>query len=403
MADKSECYEFLYAYTLGCLDEEDLINLKQYLSSSDDYYWQELGDFQNLSALLPSILSMENPAPEVKDRVARKLYRIRNEIKAKRDKLKNEKVVPDVSDEEEIEAETEKISEPVREKTVEKEPEEIVDEKPEQSVEDFEVVSAVQKPAEILATEEPEKEDVIKENEQTSGGQILNFNSGSETVTDDEIDTTSEEVEGPSIKSLEESGTKNVSEERIKLRQKHSGKVREEKKKSSVPFIITSLLMFIFAIVFVFMYFKVSSNVKGYESQIVSLNEQLGNLKEQFRQNKDLQAVLNSKNLRTVNLTGSDIATNAIGKLFISMDTNHGILQLSNLPQLHGNGTYQLWIYIYDNYMSLCKFSPTDNSAYIPFDTPQLSVDSNVSFLVTEEPPNGSLRPGNKIYLKGSF
>ena len=161
--------------------------------------------------------------------------------------------------------------------------------------------------------------------------------------------------------------------------------------------------MFILAMVFVFMYFKVSSNVSGYESQIVSLNEQLGNLKEQFRLNKDLQAVLSSRNLRTVRLTATDIATNAFGKLFISRDTNRGILQLSNLPQLHGEGTYQLWIYIYDNYMSLGKFSPMENSAYFPFDTPQLDEDSAVSFLVTEEPPNGSLQPSSKVYLKGSF
>ena len=83
MADKNEYYEFLYAYAFGCLDEDDLKSLTNYLASNEDYFWQELGEFQNLSALLPSILNIEKPEPEVKDKVARKLYRIRNEIKAK--------------------------------------------------------------------------------------------------------------------------------------------------------------------------------------------------------------------------------------------------------------------------------------------------------------------------------
>ena len=406
MADKSEYYEFLYAYTLGCLDEDDLVNLKQYLNSNDDYYWQELGDFQNLSALLPSILAIEKPDSEVKDRVARKLYRIRNEIKAKRDKLKSERQTPKVTNEEE-EVKPEITTEPVEEieeSVVEEEQEqqEILDEEPKKDIDGFEVVTSQHKPAEIVAETDEEKVDTKKE--QTKEEEVLNFNVSSEATTDDEIDTTSEEPVGPSLKSREDIESKIPSGERRKARYKRVERLEEkEKKKSSAPFIITSLLMFILAIVFVFLYFKVSSNVKGYESQIISLNKQIGSLKEQFVRNKDLQSVLGSKNLKTVSLTGSDIAPNAFGKLFISLDTNHGIIQLSNLPQLHGKGTYQLWIYIYDNYMSLGKFSPLENTAYFPFDTPQLDQDSSVSFLVTEEPPNGSLQPGNKVYLKGSF
>ena len=293
MADKSEYYELLYAYALGCLDEDDLINLKQYLNSNEDYYWQELGDFQNLSALLPSILAIEKPNPEVKDRVARKLYRIRNEIKAKRDKLKSGQPVSKVSNEEE-EAEPEKVIEPVEESVVEEGQQETVDEKPKKDIDGFEVVSSQHKSAEIIT--ETDEETADTKIEHTKEEEVLNFNVPSEAATDDEIDTTTEEPEGPSLKSREDIESKIPSEERRKVRYRHLEE--KEKKKSSVPFVITALLMFILAMVFVFMYFKVSSNVKGYESQIISLNEQLGNLKEQFIRNKDLQAVLSSKNLK---------------------------------------------------------------------------------------------------------
>ena len=403
MADKSEYYDLLYAYSFGCLDEEDLGNLKQYLGSNDDYYWQELGEFQNLSALLPSILSVDKPDPEVKDRVARKLYRIRNEIKAKRDKQKNVKTVP-VVDKVNKTVEPEETIEPIKEKIIGNELQEISDETPKQNVEDFEIVSSQQKSGDIIIPDEDQKEETQKEDKQTAGEQVLNFDTPKQTTTEDEIDTISEKPEAPTIKSREEIGSKIGADERGKFRQDHYLRAeRKVKKKSNIPFVIAAVLMFLLAVVFVFLYFKVSSNVKGYKTQIISLNEELSGLKEQFRQNMNLRAMLGSKNLKTVNLISPEIAANASGKLFIDMDTNQGIIELSDFPQLHGSGTYQLWIYIYDNYLSLGKFNPTDKTSFYSFDTPQLSEDSTVSFLVTKELANGSLQPGDKVYLKSPF
>ena len=402
MADKNDYYEFIYAYSFGCLDENDLVSLKEYLKSNDDYYWQELGEFQNLSSLLPSILSIESPDPEVKDRVARKLYRIRNEIKAKRDKRKDQKIVTEDNDEEKIDAD--KIIEPVNQKIVEEEQEEIVTEKSDQNVEDFEVVSSALKDSDINIEENDQKEETTKEVDQSNDKAVLNFNTEPEVVSDNEIETTFEEDEAADIKAQKQNRPGIAFEERVLPRQdfyrQNEGKA---KKKFSLPVVITFLVMLIPVVVFVFMYYKASSNVNKYESQIVSLNEQILGLKEQFRQNQDLRAVLSSKNLKTLNLVGSDLTNNAFGKLFISLDTNHGILQFFNLNTLQGNETYQLWIYIYDNYMSLGKFNPTGKSGYFSFDTPQLSESSNVNFLVTEEAANGPLQPGDKVYLTGSF
>ena len=126
-------------------------------------------------------------------------------------------------------------------------------------------------------------------------------------------------------------------------------------------------------------------------------------LNDQFSQNKDLLAVLSSRSLKTVSLSGTDIAKSASGRLFISLDNNHGFIQASNLPKLQEGEVYQLWIYIYDNYLSLAKFNPADNMVYFPFDTPQLSESSKVNFILTKEASNGNLQPGKKIYMTGSF
>jgi hypothetical protein len=80
--------DLIYAYSLGCLDNEELQRLKEHFDSGEDYNVQELGEFQNLVSLLPSTLKIENPDPQLKDNVAKKLYRLKDEIKAQRQKNK---------------------------------------------------------------------------------------------------------------------------------------------------------------------------------------------------------------------------------------------------------------------------------------------------------------------------
>lgn len=76
--DEKKFLEWLHAYALGCLDVDETIEIVQYLKTNPpNYNWQELGDLQNLTSLLPSILTYEAPAPQLKDRVARKLYRLK--------------------------------------------------------------------------------------------------------------------------------------------------------------------------------------------------------------------------------------------------------------------------------------------------------------------------------------
>lgn len=68
----------LHAYSLGCLDKEELNSLLKFFDTAKEYPWQELGEFQNLAALLPSFLNIEEPPAQLKDRVARTLYRLRD-------------------------------------------------------------------------------------------------------------------------------------------------------------------------------------------------------------------------------------------------------------------------------------------------------------------------------------
>ena len=390
MADKTDYYEFLYAYSLGCLDKDDLINLKNFLDSNEDYYWQELGEYQNLSSLLPSVLPVEKPDPEVKDKVARKLYRIRNEIKAKRNRLKKEQKVS--------EAKVERAIEPKKEEAVSVE-------KLENKVEDFEIVTPKEKVSENLISIENKKEEPTIQIEKKSGEADMDFEKKPEVFRNKDTGTT---IKYKTVDSAakEKNTPQNVIEKTNIHRHSRIRQIEKKEKtrsRRSLLVMISFLAMLVLVAILSYLYFKFSSSIKKYETRINSLNQDMAALNERFNQDKDLLAVLSSRSLKTVSLSGTDIAKNAFGKLYISLDNNHGFIQVSNLPKLQKDEVYQLWIYFYDNYLSLAKFKPADNMVFSPFDTPQLSANSEVNFILTEEPSNGNLQPGKKIYMTGSF
>lgn len=80
MSDNQKDFQnFIYPFALGCLDKEDFVSMVEYIEAGGDFPWQELGELQNLTALLPSFLNIETPQPSVKDRVARTLYKLKSE------------------------------------------------------------------------------------------------------------------------------------------------------------------------------------------------------------------------------------------------------------------------------------------------------------------------------------
>jgi hypothetical protein len=85
MSDKKKDLEVhLHAFALGCLDHEDFLKVLNHLRGGEEYPYQELGEYQNLASLLPSFLEIEIPDQSVKDKVARKLYRLKEQKRPER-------------------------------------------------------------------------------------------------------------------------------------------------------------------------------------------------------------------------------------------------------------------------------------------------------------------------------
>jgi hypothetical protein len=101
--EKKKAIELIKLEVLYCLNESDSEALRISKEVDADFPWKELGEYQNLVALLPVALALEFPVSELKDKVALKLYNMRDEIKAKLDAKKAlEKPPAPIVEEEEI-------------------------------------------------------------------------------------------------------------------------------------------------------------------------------------------------------------------------------------------------------------------------------------------------------------
>ena len=86
--EKKKILDLIKLEVLRCLNDKDKANLQSIKAEGNDFPWKELGDYQNLSSLLPISLELKYPASDLKDKTAMKLYNIRELIKAKIDAKK---------------------------------------------------------------------------------------------------------------------------------------------------------------------------------------------------------------------------------------------------------------------------------------------------------------------------
>ena len=97
--DNKKAIELIKLEVLGCINEKDRESLLKMKENDENFPWKTLAEYQNLVSLLPLTLTLDYPDSELKDKTATKLYKIRDEIKAKLDAKKpKEKPVEPVVD-----------------------------------------------------------------------------------------------------------------------------------------------------------------------------------------------------------------------------------------------------------------------------------------------------------------
>ena len=71
--------ELLQAKALGCLNPKENETFLRIMEENNDFPWEELGQYQNLVAYMPTLLEFEVPDPEVKNKI---ITELQNQIEA---------------------------------------------------------------------------------------------------------------------------------------------------------------------------------------------------------------------------------------------------------------------------------------------------------------------------------
>jgi hypothetical protein len=383
-----EYSDLLYAYSIGCLDKEDLLQLTNFIETGNEFPSQELGEYQNLAALLPSILNMETPGPEIKDKVARKLYRIKNER------------LPSIT------------SESIRKEqaAVEVKHNILIEGKTLQS-DSFEHTGTLKENL-TSGDEGVLKNDQLKQNLQTDtssnlknvNDEFLTQKTSAKILSDhinipitDEIDTKSIEIN--EVSNTKQKTVSNADKKKSYHLHGISGPRTEKKGKGGIILII--ILFLIIFLGLIYFYQRISFSVNTYRGEIDKLNKQVSNLSEQVAVNKEVEKILQMRDAHIINLYGSSLYKEGFGKIIISFESSSGLLQLSNMPVLNNGKSYQVWMTTEGHTNSLRVLNPVDNKYYFPISLPVQNYKGEIRFIVTEESSEGSQMPSNKVYLTG--
>ena len=82
MADKA-IDQMISAFATGCLDRDNFIQFKKYIQKGGEVPRGEIGEQQNVMALIPTILEIEQPDEIIKEQVAKKIIEIQEKIKTR--------------------------------------------------------------------------------------------------------------------------------------------------------------------------------------------------------------------------------------------------------------------------------------------------------------------------------
>lgn len=442
MITKQEASDLIYAGVLGCLDHADQLRFNEYIRSGGELL-SNMGELQNIAALLPIILQAENPDSRLKDKVARKLYRIKDEVRAKvgRESTTEADKFYDNSREDRKAAGVaeQNLPAPSENKNFTIKADSQNEKKDEEKIPDSEVKN------EDLNVEESDDivlEEIVSDNFEPvspSRNTFESFKSTREKVLEGNFDDVPEEE--PEVKEEEaKPESKSPTREKIrtyervvindkpakktptketpskKISTKERGKSFEKaykkrymtdetsNKKAGINIWLVITLFTILFLALVVLYLNFSTEIKDLKYTNAALRQQVNDLSAKFNSTQDIQNIMESSEVKVINLRGTGINPDGKGKLIISGSQNKGYLQLSNMPVLGSNNSYQLWMQLPNGkYYSLGVFYPTGRVQYFPFNIPHSEYSHITEFLVTEESSTGAPDPGNKVFLTGNL
>lgn len=352
MADQ-QIREMISAYAAGCLDVDNFINFKEYLISDGDLPYGELGELQNVIALLALTQDLEQPPVALKASVAKKLISLKGEIK---EKLKAEKS-----------------------QILDKEPS--LDKNTKYSVVD-----------EFDKNKQTNFDDKINKTDKAED--VNKFSTKIDTVKTAASDKQMLEPEA----ELKTSSPKYYTEDVVT-----KNRILQH---SKFGFYGSICAMILLLISFYFIY----SNNKELRQELSNLNivlkenqARLSETQNFINDNKKLIDFFAYNNISTINFENPSSFSNSSGKLFISFEKASALLMINNLPEALPGEMYQLWLVSRGRSYPIISFIPNKSTNYLQIsELPKISKSEIDLFRITsEKKPNPDLPEGKTILFGG--
>lgn len=166
-----------------------------------------------------------------------------------------------------------------------------------------------------------------------------------------------------------------------------------------------SFALLIITLSLLFYSFNLSSEIQKKESVIAQKETQISELKSELQQKEEMLAILESRDVNLVLMSGMEVNPDGYGKIIWDDEKQQALLQVSNLPPVPENKDYQLWLIKDNKPISAGVFAVNeeDDKFFKIEKMAEASERSANAFAVTMEPKGGVPQPTGDMYLMGNM
>ncbi len=381
MADQI-IHEMIAAFSVGCMDKQNFVQFKEYMQQDGDLPSGEMGELQNIVAMIPIILDIEKPHPSIKDKVAKRLIEIKDEIKAK---IINERKSSSTF--------SKTFTAPIDEQ------ENVSFKSTKTSTQSF----------------SPRLTNINLSQTKTSKDDFAEYLEKRKTKIQTKEQTTSinqEFIPAPlpptkentfeSIPNKQETFVQAQSEKKTTSTVQPFNETEDNKPSSWIAIlsIIISLLLFTVLGYYAFINIqKLNNKITDLQNELKTAKNQLSAANNFLENYYALVEFFNNKDIVVVNLQAANDSISSSAKLLLSFNEKSGLIQFKNLKYLQAGKGFQLWAVRRNQAVSMGVFLPSGNEFLRITQFPPMPKEQIDYYKVTIEPSNGASEPSSNLIL----
>ncbi len=147
---------------------------------------------------------------------------------------------------------------------------------------------------------------------------------------------------------------------------------------------------------------RLEEEIGGIKNQLSGFQKEIESTNDFINEHLALIEFFNYRNVEIVNLSGSDVAPDAEGKLLISFRAGEALIQLKSLPILNVEESYQLWMQSKGVSYSLGLINMRPEMKFLKIrNIPNVPKEHIELFRITKEGKSGAEIPQGSTYLYG--